>query len=326
VDFNIVKLTINGTKNFRSAREIPLWSKIHLYDGNDPEWFEQWIKRIPSTGCGCAKGFDEILQRLPPEFSSPKAFFERSIDWHNAVNAKLEYDQISLETAYLLWRHRRPKTDRTRCVVTVATGKEFRAILDVTRPSIRAYAEKCNADFIELTNETATWWGFEKFRTQHFVRQYDETVFIDADCVINPSAPSIFGRDELIAMHDDYQFLNRTDWIDSERSEIERTSGVACERRPTCLNSGVVYCRKDAEDLWSPPSESIVTSHTAEQLFVEQSAFRLGYSLLRSEWNWQFYFKDFWEKAPEAWIVHFATSNQKIQNAKRMLEIWGEQN
>lgn len=325
MEVNIVRITINGTRRKAFVRELPQWSKLHLYDGCDPVWYEKWKKRIPSIGCGCVQEFSRILETFPPDFTSPQAFFERGIEWHNVVNARLGYEQIDLERAYLLWRHQRPKTDRTRCLVTIATGKEFRKLLDVTRPSLKRYAEKNNADFIELTNETETWWGFEKFRARHFAEQYDETFFVDADCVINPDAPCIFGSNESLLVHDDFQYLNRTDWIDAERSEIERTLGMELERKPTCLNSGVVYCRNASSRVWDPPAANIVTSHTAEQLFFEQSAFRLGYDLLNAKWNWQFYFKDFWRHAPDAWIVHFATSNQKLLNAQKMLEIWGEQ-
>ena len=323
----MVKIRIGGTVIQSHRKDIPHWSKLHLYDGCNEAWYMDWKKRIPSIGCGCHAHFEEILATLPPDFSSPDAFFRRGIQWHNAVNSKpnLNYPIITLDQAYTLWRHRRPQTDRTRCVVTVATGKKYRELLDVTRPSIQRYAEKNNADFIELTNETKTWWGFEKFRAKHFAEQYEETLFIDADCVIHPDAPSIFGRTESLAIHDDYRFLNQTDWIDPERSEIERTLGIVMDRRRTCLNSGVVYCKRESAGIWDPPAETMCTSHTAEQLFVEQSAFRLGYAELDSKWNWQFYFRDFWKHAPDAWVVHLATSNDKINNAKKMLKIWGEQ-
>ena len=325
MDSIIVKLTINGSKNFGSILEIPLWSKIHLYDGNDPEWFEQFKKRIPSTGCGCAKGFDEILETLPPVFTSPQAFFERGIEWHNAVNRKLGYAEIDLETAYMLWRHRRKNTNRTRCLLTIATGKEFRDLLDVTRPSLKRYAEKNNADFIELTNETEPWWGFEKFRARHFAGQYDETLFVDADCVINPDAPSIFGRSESLAMHDSYRFLQNAGWLPAERKTIANVLGLEFEDRQVGLNSGVVYAKQKAASVWTRPPDAIPMSPTSEQTFIEQTAFKLGYSTLDDKWNWQIYFPDFWKMAPDAWIVHFAGEKNKSDNARKMLKIWGEQ-
>ena len=258
-----------------NPRPIPHWSKLHLYRGSDRTWFNEWKAGIPSVGCGCQKGFADIEAELPAIFDDDVAFFERGIEWHNAVNEKLGYPTISMEQAYTLWRNVRPTTGRQRLVITVATGKPFRNLLDVTRASIALYARRCDADYIELTNETENWWGFEKFRVRHFAEQYDETLFVDADCVINPQAPSCFGLDAPLWIHDDWDYLKTTDWINKERDEIERTLGITMERRDTCLNTGVVYVKRSAADFWTRPGDSMVTSHTAEQLFAEQSAYRI---------------------------------------------------
>lgn len=323
----MVKIRIGGTVINSQRKDIPHWSKLHAYDGCNEAWYMDWKKRIPSIGCGCHDHFEEILATLPPDFSSPDAFFRRGIQWHNAVNSKpnLNYPIITLDQAYTLWRHRRPQTDRTRCVVTVATGKKYRQLLDVTRPSIQRYAEKNNADFIELTNETKAWWGFEKFRARHFAEQYEETLFIDADCVINPDAPSIFGRPESLAMHDSYRFLPDPIWLTEERKTIGNALGIECQELPVGLNSGVVYVRQNAASVWEIPPETLPISKTSEQTYIEQTAIRIGYTTLEDKWNWQIYFKDFWNLAPDAWIVHFAGDKNKIENAKKMLKIWGEQ-
>lgn len=321
-------ISINGKsigKFSSNTTQLPLWSELHLQELYDEAWFAKWKARVPQAGCGCQVSFDEILETFPAVYVDPRAQFLRGIEWHNEVNKKpsLAKPVVSLEDALTLWRHKRPATGKTRCVLTVATGRKFRELLEVTRPSLKAYAEKCNAEFIELTNETELWWGFEKCRARHFVEQYDETLFVDADCVVNPAAPSIFGRSDSLAMHDDYQFLHRTDWLRNERISIADALGVKFEQRDVGLNSGVVYARREAAAVWTRPPDNIPQSQTSEQTFVEQSAFRLGYTDLDDRWNWQFYFRDFWAKAPDAWIVHFAGEREKIHHARKMLDIWG---
>ena len=323
-----MQITINGVPIGESGilpRSLPLWSELHLQELYDEAWFSKWKARVPQVGCGCQVSFDQILETFPAVFGDPVAQFRRGIDWHNEVNKKpsLSKPVVSFEDALTLWRHKRPATGNTRCVLTVATGRKFRELLEVTRPSLKAYAEKCNADFIELTNETELWWGFEKCRARHFVEQYEETLFLDADCVVNPDAPSIFGRSESLAMHDDYRFLHRTDWLRNERNAIAEALGTKFEQRDVGLNSGVVYARREAASVWTRPPNNIPQSQTSEQTFVEQSAFRLGYTELDDRWNWQFYFRDFWAKAPDAWIVHFAGEREKIHHARKMLKIWG---
>ena len=322
-----MKITINGKSLTGSGvlkKTLPLWSELHLQELYDEAWFAAWKAKVPQVGCNCLVSFDEILEELPEVYGDADAQFLRGIDWHNAVSRKpqVNHSEISYDLARMLWRHQRPATGRTRCIVTVATGSKFRELLEVTRPSLKAYAEKCNADFVELTNQTELWWGLEKFRARHFVDQYEETVFIDADCVINPKAPSIFGRPESLALHDSYKFLNDAEWLKSERNLLASVLGMEFEQRDAGLNSGVVYARREAAAVWTRPPDNIPTSHTAEQTFVEQSAFKIGYSNLEDEWNWQIYFRDFWRHAPDAWIVHFAGEKEKLANARRMLQIW----
>jgi hypothetical protein len=179
-----------------------------------------------------------------------------------------------------------------------------------------------DADYIELTNQTELWWGFEKFRTLFFSEQYEETLFIDADCVIRPDAPSLFGTDAGILIHDDWKYLAERSWIKSQREIIGRGLDFEFEQRDTCLNSGVVYCKRSHAGVWSQPPRTMNTNHTSEQLYVEQSAFRLGYEELDSRMNWQFYFPGFWQGVKDAYLVHFATSNEKLSHAKRTVQIW----
>ena len=323
-----MRITINGVPLSEAGilpRSLPLWSELHLQELYDEAWFAKWKARVPQAGCGCQVSFGEILETFPAVYGDPVAQFRRGIEWHNEVNQKpsLSKPVVSLEEALTLWRHKRPPSGKTRCVLTVATGRKFRELLEVTRPSLKAYAEKCNADFIELTNETELWWGFEKCRARHFVEQYDETLFLDADCLINPDAPSIFGRSEALAMHDDLQYLPSANWLRNERAWIAGALGVQFEDRDVCLNSGVVYARREAAAVWTRPPDAIPQSQTAEQTFVEQSAFRLGYSELDDRWNWQIWFPDFWEKVPEAWIVHPSGQPDKIDHLRKILDIWG---
>jgi hypothetical protein len=41
---------------------------------------------------------------MPPDFSSPEAFFAWGVRLHNAVNAKLGKPEITIEEALSIWR------------------------------------------------------------------------------------------------------------------------------------------------------------------------------------------------------------------------------
>lgn len=331
MDFVMVKITLNG-RPIDPAKKlvggltrttIPVWSRLHLYDGRDPEWLANWEKYIPQAGCACKAGYDEILKTFSWDFTSPETFFASGVELHNRVNDKIGYGTVSLDEALTLWRHRRPQTGRTRCVVTVATGSAFRDLLSVTGPMLQSYADKCEADLIVLNNITEVWWGFEKFRTRHFIGQYDEVLFLDADCLVHPDCESLFGRSKPVAIHNDRPFIGRADWLKLERKMIADLFAIEIEDSPTSLNSGVVYTRSDAASVWTDPPRNLPISQTSEQTWVEQSVLKLDYELLESRYNWQYYFPTFWDGLKDAKIAHLASSKDKLRHARQVLTVWG---
>jgi hypothetical protein len=42
---------------------------------------------------------------MPPDFSSPEAFFDWGVALHNAVNAKLGKPEITIDEACKIWRN-----------------------------------------------------------------------------------------------------------------------------------------------------------------------------------------------------------------------------
>ena len=82
------------------------WDKLHGYRGCDPQWLDIWQYLIPQS-CNCKDGYQRILADMPPDYSSPEAFFAWGVALHNAVNKKLSKPEITIEEAYSIWR----KTD-----------------------------------------------------------------------------------------------------------------------------------------------------------------------------------------------------------------------
>lgn len=316
----------------KEERGRQLWRAIHQHTDLDKKWYERWRNYLVKGKCNCSEHFLAVEKSHPISFDSEQAFFESSIAMHNAVNEHLGKPTCSLERAYMLWRHKRPETGRTRCIVSVAVGYEMIAIARLTWPIMQAYAERCGADFIGLDNQTEDWWGLEKFRTGHFASQYEETLFLDADCVVRDSAPVMFDENkEVVCIHDDWGKLQGFDWLEIERGEVARKSGVNIQNTASCLNSGVVLSRKSASGIWLKPEVDIGTTHCAEQIWVEKQI-RCG---VRSEsmksldcrWNWQHWFQDFAEGLEKAYIVHFANAPKRLELIKdyiRTQQVAGE--
>ena len=307
------------------------WSSLHTYNGCDPQYVKLWQNMIPSS-CGCKVDYKSILQEYSFCFDNADAFFESGIRLHNAVNTKLNKSTVSLHRARMLWRHERPTTDRQRAIVTVANGSEFVEILKLTRPAMQAYANRVDADLIDLDNDTEDWGPLEKFRTFYFATQYEQTLFIDADCVITDKCPDLFAMyasADIIA-HDDWSYLYKTDWLERERNTVAKRSGLAIEHAEQCLNSGVVLVNQSAADIWNRPSIDIGTSHCAEQIYLEHQIAKAIYSRasfanLDSRANWQWWFSThhegrFESGLDDAWIVHFANAPKRYATIKQYLD------
>ena len=261
---------------------------------------------------------------MPPVYDSPESWFEWTINFHNAVNAKLGKPTVSLDRAYMLWRHVRPATDRTRAIVTVANGTQFVEMLRLTRPFMQAYADRVNADLIDLDNDTESWGPMEKFRVWHFAQQYDEVLSVDADCVIKPDAPNIFEQcTETICIYDEYSDYKSDDFLRRERKAVGRLSGREIQDTCESFNSGVILSRRSAADIWKRPEVDIGTTHCAEQIWISEQigdAVKQGASIekLDPRWNWQWWRSthdegSFEAGLKDAWIVHFASAPNRLK-------------
>lgn len=88
------------------------WMPLHYYavkhwdDWNKKEarkWYSKWKLAIPKTGCGCAESWKTETATMPPKFVSAKAFFEWSVEIHNAVSLRLGKQLQSIEDARAIW-------------------------------------------------------------------------------------------------------------------------------------------------------------------------------------------------------------------------------
>ena len=76
-----------------------------------------------------------------------------------------------------------PQSDLAICVIP-ATQSHIE-LLDITRETIKKYAQKCNADYIELSgNQCEDWPMANKYRLNHVCNLYEKTLYLDCDILI----------------------------------------------------------------------------------------------------------------------------------------------
>lgn len=81
-----------------------------------------------------------------------------------------------------------------RAILTIASGAKYAEVWKRVEPYFQAYAEKCDAELIVLTNgdrvPSAHWLKFSIYDLLH--KEFDRIAFIDADILIRPDSPNIF--------------------------------------------------------------------------------------------------------------------------------------
>lgn len=78
-------------------------------------------------------------------------------------------------------------------VVTVTYGEEFKDLATVTHPTIKAYADKIDADFIVLDKlGNHKYPHFIKFDIKELLHSYERVLYVDTDIIIRDDAPNLF--------------------------------------------------------------------------------------------------------------------------------------
>jgi hypothetical protein len=329
------------------------WPALHLYsfrNANDwdpakaKEWFDQWLRWSLPPGCSCAIHIQATLETFPltdEVLVSPDSFFYWGVELHNAINARIDVDhshpQVPLARAREIWSRIaavgqvawfRPVNDTTkggrRLVITVATGKA-REWLRYTEGPMRAYAEACGADFVALKNTTQGWWGLEKFRVHAFAKQYEETLYLDADVLVTESADeSIFQTQASVSIHDEFDYLPATSWVEASVLAVSDCIGYRPSSRLfiQSLNSGVVHCKQHGADVWKPPTLPIPTGHVSEQTLVGINFHRMQVAkrMLSPQKNCQVWNREFNRILPDAHFVHASGEPKKTELLRRLVE------
>jgi hypothetical protein len=290
-----------------------LWSETV-----ERNWLDvEFSKLIPCGSCGGK--WLEIRPQL--DLSTPEAAFAASWRLHNVVSTehleppKAEITWEQCQAIYLGTQ----RVDRN-CVVTLATGPAVE-ILEISKPSIQAYAERCNADYIELRGTTEAWWGLEKFRVRNIARSYNRTLFLDCDVIVRDDCPDLFAMvpQDHVAMHDDWPHLEHFDWLKAERQTVFDSQAVEGSYPEQALNTGVVLCSREHADIWTRPIDPFPTSHCAEQIWIEHLAREYPVFKLPTELNCQWWMNDFEQRKPSSHVIHWANCKNKSDSMRGFL-------
>lgn len=213
-----------------------------------------------------------------------------------------------------------------RLVVTIATGATHMELLAMTRGSMQNYAERCDADFLELTDSTQDWPLYEKYRLRTIAERYEQTLFLDVDCLVRSTCPDLFARfPSGVAMRDDAPCWN-ADWMQNRWTEVMSSQGVArsLSQPIRAWNTGVVLCDRDHAFLWEPPERPLSDGHESEQVWVQAT---LQDRLVEVQdigpgLNDQYYYPTFRDTLPQTQIAHFALCPDRLSEIAKLKAEW----
>lgn len=140
-------------------------------------------------------------------------------------------------------------------VVTIAIGDKYKKIAEISHPTIKAYAEKCGADFIcweDLNGHSIP--HYRKLDIGDLLNSYDRILYLDTDVIVRDDAPDLFAELPMgqFAAFNEFNFTNHAvgamsayypskDWIDSQKY----------------FNTGVFMCDKSHKDIFAKPEKEI---------------------------------------------------------------------
>lgn len=82
----------------------------------------------------------------------------------------------------------------TRLLITTAVCDYRPDLCQITLPFLKAYADRCHADFHVIRDRQFPSWhpAYEKLQAYQISESYDRTILVDADLVFHPRFPDLF--------------------------------------------------------------------------------------------------------------------------------------
>lgn len=279
-----------------------LWRELHAADRPTPEWFAQWLAKVPND-CSCAEKFETFLAVNPPDLDN---WLEWSVKAHNWVNRKLEKAEFGLLDAIELIQNATlgelvqlikptilspiPHPENSRAIVVLACDEKTRKEFGHTRSRMEQYARNYNLDFVVIEKiSKQTHACGNKYAYAQIADRWLQSLWLDTDVVVNPNAPNIFDSVPVGSwgLVDDLAVMENTEWFVSEFRMCQEVWGVEQSKLPSAWNSGVVVAPNNAVECYYPPPMRVPNVWCAEQHWHTQCLLDKGASVvtLGEEWN-----------------------------------------
>jgi hypothetical protein len=147
-------------------------------------------------------------------------------------------------------------------VVTVSIGPKFEKMAKITHPTIKAYADKINADFIVIDGKAEDQEDivphFAKLQINGLFDIYDRIIFVDTDVIIRPDTPNLFG----IVPEDEFGIFQEGAFIPRRKLDLEMAAKTYSTKifgmnpedwKGEYYNSGVMVASRIHKTIFTTP-------------------------------------------------------------------------
>ena len=310
---------------------------------------EVWEATIPKFGCNCSGFYKEWKATAQAEVVGDVIPFEWKYNLKKAVNEKLGHKQLTSNEArhermtvekvsaywrsigklpplksYLNavgWHQQYFAPTKSRCVVVLAPDDWTKSQLEITRKGFQAYATKCDADYIELTQDAYPAWPMANKLIQipWVTTHYDQTVYFDCDVVVKPSMPNLF---EQVPRHH-YAAQNELPTILKLKYEGHYFKNfpnlLATDQIP---NGGVLVLPRHAE-AYKTANEPLAQDWCVDQ-FVLATQLPKETVWLDDRYNWGWIRKDWEEGLDSAFAIHMngSTPEDRLKWLRELTDLY----
>lgn len=205
-----------------------------------------------------------------------------------------------------------------KLLIATRCDKKIRTISDLTHPLIKEYAEKCGADFLELTEEPPIWTNENPPRPHYRIMEfynlfekYDRIASIDTDLLINKNCPNIFETVDNDCIGSIYEDVG--DSASHRRGQIkkvqEQFGNVGWETG--YINTGFTVFSKCHRDIFQPIDGKYFMDFGYDDVHLAYQAHRFGFKFqeLDFKWNHMTMFSRPWNNYSDrfkSYIIHYA--------------------
>jgi hypothetical protein len=157
-------------------------------------------------------------------------------------------------------------------IVSMAVGDFYNKISELTFPSLRKYAERVGADFIELQpNEVyKNFPHYLKCELNSVLDSYDRICYIDADIIVSPLAPNIFEKvpEDKMGLFEEGKYENRLSNLQNYFTQ-KGLNAVATQY----FNTGVIVASKEHKKVFEVPE--VFEDNFFEQTYLNYRIYKL---------------------------------------------------